>query len=115
MNYSSIPEIKEVIDENNYFNKLVYEYLENLTYYNKKIIKNKIIEIYNEKQFKFKLSNIHINLLINKYRNNSIKFTKQYIFNSDKLNKGNTILREYSYFLLDTDKHEKRIACEYAI
>lgn len=54
-------------------------------------------KIYNDGNYNFPLDDKDIKTIIKDYKNNSIKFKKEYLFFKEKTNK-NKILRDYSYF-----------------
>lgn len=55
-------------------------------------------KIYNDDgNYNFPLDDKDIKTIIKDYKNNSIKFKKEYLFFKEKTNK-NKILRDYSYF-----------------
>ena len=114
MNCKNLPQVNGIISDHNIFLKKVNEYLEKLTYYNKKIMLLEIRNIYNDGDFNFQLDDKDIKTIIKDYKNNSIKFNKEYIFYKEKTNK-NKILRDYSYFLLETYNKKDCVQCEYAI
>ena len=114
MNCKNLPQVNSIISDHNIFLKKVNEYLEKLTYYNKKIMLLEIRNIYNDGDFNFQLDDKDIKTIIKDYKNNSIKFNKEYIFYKEKTNK-NKILRDYSYFLLETYNKKDCVQCEYAI
>ena len=58
----------------------VNNYLDTISFYNKKQIKNNIKKIYLDNKYKFDLEKNEINKIMLNFKNNSIKFTKQYIF-----------------------------------
>lgn len=103
-----------IINDHNVFLKKVNDYLENLTYYNKKFIRIEIRKLYDDGDYNFTIDNKDINRIINDYKNKSIKFNKEYIFLKEKNNK-KKILREYSYFLIETYNKKESFQCEYAI
>ena len=101
-NYRNLPEVKENLNEYNDFLRLVNKYLNNITFYDIKIIKNDLFNIYKENNFKFEYNTKKINDIINNFKKNSVKFSKDYIFRENKDLNNNNFLRDYSYFLVDT-------------
>ena len=68
-----------------------------------------------DNQYAFPFNKKKVTDTINNYIKNSIKFQKTYIFEENKDLNGNIFLRDYSYFLADTEFFNKPIICEYAI
>ena len=101
--------MEEIVEEENLFKDKVFLYLDNISMYNKKQIKNNILNIYKDNKFKFPLNNNDINKIIYNFLKYSIKFTKQYMFVKDKDNKGKDFLRECNYFLGEIKNKKKEI------
>ena len=107
--------LKEYFNYKQTFLNEVYNYLESILIFNKKFIKIEIMKIYKNYESYFELDNKEINTIINNFKRDSIKFTKNFIFINNKDNKGNNLLQSYNYFLIYNEKKQKPIICEYAI
>ena len=114
-NFRNLPDVKLVLKEHEEFLIKVHNYLDSITFCDKKQIKHNIRKIYLDNEYKFDLEKDEINKIIMKFKNNSIKFTKQYIFIKNKDSKGNDFLRDYSYFLTEYKNPKNRTVSEYAI
>lgn len=111
-NCINLPEVKEVTLKQKEFNEKVFKFLDNITYFDNKYIKSEILKIH--KGYNFNFDNKDLNRLINNFKKNSYKFTKEYMFIQNKDKEGNFILRDYSFFLIDSGKKSK-LSGEYAI
>ena len=97
-------------------NRLITKYIIDKTnFFNKKLIYNDIYKIYLDNQYAFPFNKKKVTDTINNYIKNSIKFQKAYIFEENKDLNGNIFLKDYSYFLADTEFFNNPIICEYAI
>ena len=115
LNFKKLPVIKETFNEYNDFLKLIYHYLNNLNFFDIKVVKNDIYNIYKENNFKFEYNIKKINKILNNFKKNSIKFSKDYIFKSNMDLNNKYFLRDYSYFLVDSEHKKNRIPSKYGI
>ena len=99
-NLQNLPEINELINEKKDFEIKVYKFLDKLTFYNKKYVKDELIKIYKDNNYKFKIDNNDLNRIINLFKKNSIKFTKEIIFSNNKTKDNQFFLRKYEYLLI---------------
>ncbi len=82
-----------ILDNYNAFKTVVFEYLNNLTVYDRKECQTKIQSLYNVKKYKFLLKKSTIINLINKWKDTSLKFTKYNAIENPYDNDNNLFLR----------------------
>ena len=99
---------------NDYINK-GFIYLDSTEEYNKKLFTMNLQNIYNENKYSFKLKENTIKIIIGKWKNNSLRFTK-YNAIENKFNKNNElILWEYKTCPIYTSNKKHPINSEYFI
>jgi len=75
-NFNKIPKIKKETEEKEHFRTLIIDYLDKITFYNKKYVKMDIYNKYKEKFYTFPYNKKEVNRIMTNYKNNSINFLK---------------------------------------
>ena len=68
LNYNKMPKIKDEIEKKEKYKQLIYEYLDKLSFYNDKIVKENIYEIYKDKKFHIIYEQDKINKILKDYK-----------------------------------------------
>ena len=95
--------------------EVCYEYLNKTTFYSKKEYKIKLLELYNEKKYNFKLNSSTIDNIINKWKNTNIKFTKYAALENPYNSENELILWDHRNPIIYIPNKKKEIKTEYFI
>ena len=99
---------------NDFINKC-FAFLDSTETYNKKEFSNKLLGIYNENKYNFKLKENTIKNIIGRWKQISLRFTK-YNAIENKINKnGELILWDYTNTVIYTSNKKNPLSCEYFV
>lgn len=104
-----------ILDDYDSFKKVVYEYLNNLSIYDRKECKSKIESLYNEQKYKFLLKKSTVINPINKWKELSLKFTKYHAIENPYDNDNNLFLRDHRIFYKESKNFNRPLELEYFI
>ena len=112
---SNVINNNETINQFIDFKNKVFSMLNDINIYDRKDCKNKIQAIYNNNKYDFQLKKSTINNIIQKWKNNSIKFTKYQCLENPYDNEKELYLREYRVKYIFIENKENIIPIEYFI
>ena len=101
-------------DYNDFINKC-FSFLDSTEYYNRKEFSNKLLQIYNENKYNFKLKENTIKNILGRWKNISLRFTKYNAIENKINKKGELILWDYTNTVIYTSNKKNPLSSEYFI
>ena len=99
---------------NDFINKC-FAFLDSTEIYNKKEFSTRLLQIYNENKYNFKLKENTIKNTIGRWKNISLRFTKYHAIENNLNKNGELILWDYTNTVIYTRNKKNPLSCEYFI